>query len=309
VTKFLQAAKSARTPTDRIKFTRLHRQQVLRDRISTCDRCLLSSTRTQAVPWSGPTSSRLLVIGEAPGQNEDEEGVPFVGRSGRLLDTMLRYVGWERDDVMVMNTVACRPPDNRTPEQVEVLACEGHRTAQLAFSQAEVVILVGRSAYATMTGDTKPPMSEVVGIPFWMEGRVWVPAYHPAYILRSPNKKGAMAAQFMVAGNILNGKIGYPELPREAFDFVSEDAAKKIWGKGGRGWAVVYSNHLKDVVVVTKDEKVRVPGRVLAEGPAYTLEELAKIGASKGKSGKGLTVGELRALHLVKRELGGKVLL
>lgn len=307
--KYKRAMKNARTVEARSKFRRLYVEDKLRSSIVGCQGCGLAETRTNAVPWSGPTTSRLLVVGEAPGANEDEQGVPFVGRAGRLLDEALSRAGFERDDVMVMNTVACRPPQNRNPHQEEVFACEKWRTKQLNQSQAEVVVLAGLAAYTTFTGDFESRMGEVAGKPFWMEGRIWVPAYHPAYILRQPGRKGEFINQVGVAGKILSGEVGWPALPRDAFDFLPSKYAKKIWDKSQPGYALVYSGRLRDLIVVTRDDRVRVPNRIAEQGATYTLEELAKIGQSVGRAGKKLTVGDLKAIHLVKAELGGKVML
>jgi len=155
---------------------------------STCTACELSGSRNQVVFGVGAKHADVLFIGEAPGEQEDEQGEPFVGRAGQLLNQMLAAVQWSRDSVYIMNVIKCRPPGNRDPKPEEVLACSRWFDAQWALLQPKVVCLLGRVAAQRMLG-TDAPLSSLRGR--WHEYRgvpVWV-TYHPAYLLRSPSKK------------------------------------------------------------------------------------------------------------------------
>ena len=120
---------------------------MLADEVRACTRCPeLASTRTQVVGGSGPADARLVVVGEAPGAVEDQTGVPFVGRSGQLLDRLLLEVGTSREQVAVLNTVKCRPPGNRVPSRVETANCRPWTTRQLEEMSPRLVVTLGLSA-------------------------------------------------------------------------------------------------------------------------------------------------------------------
>ena len=160
----------------------------LRTAASTCTACELSSTRNQVVFGVGAQHPDVLFIGEAPGEQEDLQGEPFVGRAGQLLNRMLAAVQWSRDDVYIMNVIKCRPPKNRDPKQEEVQACSRWFDAQWELLQPKVVCLLGRVAAQRILG-SDAPLSALRGR--WHEYRgvpVWV-TYHPAYLLRSPVSK------------------------------------------------------------------------------------------------------------------------
>ncbi len=168
---------------------------------SVCTACELSSTRKQVVFGVGTPHPDVLFIGEAPGEQEDMRGEPFVGRAGRLLDQMLNAVQWSRDNVYIMNVIKCRPPGNRDPKQDEVQACSRWFDAQWALLQPKVVCLLGRVAAQRVLG-SDASLSSLRGR--WHEYRgvpVWV-SYHPAYLLRSPaNKARAWQDMRCLAGH------------------------------------------------------------------------------------------------------------
>ncbi len=148
-----------------------------------CTRCPgLASTRTQVVVGQTPPAARLLVVGEAPGAQEDAHGVPFVGRSGQLLDRLLAEAGMPRPDVAVLNTVKCRPPGNRVPSRVETSSCRPWLKAQLAQVEAAVVVPLGLSATRWFLGSVT--LAEVRGRVHEVDGRRVLPTYHPAAALR-----------------------------------------------------------------------------------------------------------------------------
>ena len=148
-----------------------------------CFACPLSQSRTRVVPGVFPASARLLLVGEAPGRNEDEGGLPFIGRSGQLLDQILSEVGLERADLAVLNTVKCRPPENRTPRRAERATCRPWLDAQVEAIDPRVVVTLGSSALAWALGP-KPRIGEVHGRVHEVRGRTLVPTYHPAAAMR-----------------------------------------------------------------------------------------------------------------------------
>lgn len=167
--------------------------EALRARLDRFEGCALKTTATHTVFGEGPADARLMIIGEAPGEEEDRQGRPFVGRSGQLLDRMLAAIGLERDQVYITNTLYWRPPGNRTPTQGEVQACLPFLRRQIAIIQPRVLLLVGGAAAKTMLDRTEGIM-RLRGR--WMEyhpgAGAPIPAmatFHPAYLLRSPAQK------------------------------------------------------------------------------------------------------------------------
>ena len=150
----------------------------------------LAATRTQVVVGSGPADARLVVVGEAPGAVEDETGVPFVGRSGQLLDRLLLEAGTSRDDVAVLNTVKCRPPGNRVPTRAETANCRPWTTQQLAEMSPALVVTLGLSAAVWFLGRTT--LGAVRGRVHEVDGTRLLPTYHPAAALRGGPRGEAM---------------------------------------------------------------------------------------------------------------------
>ncbi len=153
-----------------------------------CRRCRLAETRTKVVFGSGNPKARLILIGEAPGGDEDRKGEPFVGKAGKLLDRMLLALGLDRSKVYILNTIKCRPPANRDPKPEEIEACSYWFERQMAFLDPAVIVLLGRVAARTVLGNDAP-LAALRGR--WHEWR-GIPVrvtYHPAYLLRSPAQK------------------------------------------------------------------------------------------------------------------------
>lgn len=171
----------------------LRRLDALRAQVVTCPKCRLAESRTHAVFGEGPPDAGWMIVGEAPGAQEDARGEPFVGQSGRLLDAMLAAIGLDRArDVFIANVVKCRPPGNRNPQADEIAACEPYLREQIELVRPAVLVLMGRFAAQTLLRTTEP-----IGV---LRGRVhrygthdWsVPTlvtYHPAYLLRTPADK------------------------------------------------------------------------------------------------------------------------
>ncbi len=162
----------------------------LRACVADCTRCALSATRTQTVFGVGSTSAKWLIVGEAPGAEEDRRGEPFVGRAGRLLDGMLRSLGMLRESVYIANVLKCRPPGNRDPAPQEMQQCIGYLERQIALLEPKIILAVGRISAQRMTGQTLP-VARLRQREF-QYGASQVPlvvTYHPAYLLRTPGDK------------------------------------------------------------------------------------------------------------------------
>ncbi len=164
--------------------------EVRRD-LGDCTRCGLCSDRRNLVFGVGNPRAQLLFIGEAPGTEEDSQGVPFVGEAGQLLTKMIEAMGFSRDEVYLTNVVKCRPPDNRKPGPQEVHACEPFLRAQIAAIQPKVIVALGAFATQTLLRDATK-ISQVRGT--WREyaGIPLMPTFHPAYLLKNTaHKKSA----------------------------------------------------------------------------------------------------------------------
>jgi len=162
----------------------------LRERVAACTRCGLSATRTQTVFGVGNLRADWLVVGEAPGAEEDRKGEPFVGRAGQLLNGMLRAIGLARDQVYIANTLKCRPPNNRDPLAAEVAACWPYLERQIALLNPKIMLVVGRIAAQSLLQTTVPlgRLRQQVHV-FGAAKVPLVVTYHPAYLLRTPGDK------------------------------------------------------------------------------------------------------------------------
>ncbi len=176
----------------------------LQAEVSTCTACALCQGRTQTVFGSGPRDAQWLVIGEGPGEQEDRQGKPFVGRSGQLLDNMLRAVGQTRDTVFVTNVVKCRPPRNRNPEPEEIAACRPFLERQLALLAPRQAMSVGKVSAQSLLG-TDATIGSLRGrMHRVVLGEREVPlvvTYHPAYLLRAPLEKAKAWRDFKMAAD------------------------------------------------------------------------------------------------------------
>ena len=163
---------------------------VLRDRVAACTACDLCKTRTQTVFGTGNTRADWLIIGEAPGAEEDRQGEPFVGRAGQLLNAMLLAIGLPRETVFIANILKCRPPGNRDPKPEEVSRCLPFLSAQIALLKPKIILVVGRIAAQTLLA-TDAPLARLRGKlhHFGDANTPLVITYHPAYLLRTPSDK------------------------------------------------------------------------------------------------------------------------
>lgn len=165
--------------------------EILIDECNTCSACELSKTRTNCVFGAGNKCADVLFIGEAPGDNEDKQGVPFVGRAGKLLDAYLSEVGIPRESVYIANILKCRPPKNRDPLPFEEDKCIGFLRRQIALIDPKVIVCLGRiSAKRIIKSDFK--ITSEHGVWFERDGHLITAVYHPALLLRDPRKKDDM---------------------------------------------------------------------------------------------------------------------
>ena len=183
----------------------------LRDAVASCTACALCESRTQTVFGVGHLQARLMVVGEAPGEQEDRQGEPFVGQAGKLLDNMLRAIGLTRDagaptaqQVFIANTLKCRPPRNRNPDPAETAACAPYLARQIDLVRPRVLLAMGRfAAQALLASDE--PIGKLRGrVHRWRDTPVVV-TYHPAYLLRTLHDKARAWDDLCLAASLLEG--------------------------------------------------------------------------------------------------------
>ncbi len=177
----------------------------LRQSVAACSRCSLHQTRTQTVFGVGNPGADWMIVGEAPGQEEDRRGEPFVGRAGKLLDEMLLSLGLDRDSVFIANILKCRPPNNRDPAADEAASCRSYLEQQIDFVAPKIIIAVGRIAAQHLL-NTDAPVGRMRGKRHVLEDRQLpvVVTYHPAYLLRSPTQKRKVWQDLLMARQVIN---------------------------------------------------------------------------------------------------------
>ena len=170
------------------RFSSLPLLNRIREDLGDCKRCKLHSGRTKLVFGVGDPSADLMFVGEAPGKDEDQEGVPFVGRAGQLLTKIIASIGLSRDEVYIANVIKCRPPNNRNPEPDEITTCEPVLFRQVDAIQPKVVVALGAFAVHTLLA-SKLAISRLRGQVYDYRGAQLVPTFHPAFLLRNPDRK------------------------------------------------------------------------------------------------------------------------
>jgi DNA polymerase len=162
---------------------------VIRTEIGDCTRCKLHGLgRRQVVFGVGNPSADLMFVGEAPGADEDVQGIPFVGRAGQLLTRIIEAIALKRDDVYIANVIKCRPPDNRNPDPDEVATCQPFLFQQIDAVRPRVIVALGTFAARTLL-KTQDPISRLRGRIYEFRGAKLIPTFHPAFLLRSPDRK------------------------------------------------------------------------------------------------------------------------
>ena len=154
-----------------------------------CHACPLSETRKNVVIYRGSIAAPIMFIGEGPGATEDEQGLPFVGQAGRLLQLLLDAQGFQKKDFHIANVVKCRPPENRVPTDAEAAACKKLLGKQILISKPKIIVLLGKTAYTLFTGDKNAKMTQIRGAFLEKNGYLIMPTFHPAYILRNNNER------------------------------------------------------------------------------------------------------------------------
>ena len=176
----------------------------LRECVAACTRCELAASRSNTVFGVGNEQADWLIIGEAPGAEEDRRGEPFVGRAGKLLDQMLLAIGQSRDSVFIANILKCRPPNNRDPKPDEAAACREYLERQIELIQPKIILAVGKIAAQNLLG-TDDPVGRLRGRPHDLGGIPLVVTYHPAYLLRSPSQKHKSWSDLCLAARLAGG--------------------------------------------------------------------------------------------------------
>ncbi len=187
--------------------------EILEAEALVCTRCRLAEGRTNVVFGSGDPAADLMFVGEGPGKREDEQGLPFVGPSGMLLEELLGEIGLTRDQVYIANVVKCRPPNNRDPREDEIDACKGYLRSQIQLIDPRVVVTLGNFA-AKLLLNTDTGITRLRGVAYEWWGRHLVPTFHPAAALRGrPQVKLDMQSDFALVRNILDGNLASDPAP------------------------------------------------------------------------------------------------
>ena len=175
----------------------MNSEEILREiaeKVSQCENCELSLSRKNAVPGAGPANAEIMLIGEGPGFHENEQGLPFVGQAGKLLNELLAQGGFKREEVFITNVVKCRPPGNRDPKPEELSACQDFLEKQIAAINPLIIVTLGRFSMARYFKDAK--ISRIHGQASWNGGRFIIPMYHPAAALHQPKLKPVVLQDF-----------------------------------------------------------------------------------------------------------------
>ncbi len=212
----------------------IKRLDELRVEALACTACRLSEGRTQVVFGDGDPEADVVFVGEAPGQHEDEQGVPFVGRSGQLLDRLLGEIGLDRSDVYIANVVKCRPPGNRDPRPDEIEACKGYLSEQLRLIDPRVVVTLGNFSSKLLL-KTETGITRVRGTAYEWWGRRLVPTFHPAAALRgSTQVLEDMRYDFALVRDTIDGNLGVEADAAPTEDPIKPDVDPEQLGLFGR---------------------------------------------------------------------------
>lgn len=198
------------------KMSLKERQTALQEiaaRVSQCPLCPLAAGRTRAVPGAGRADADIMFIGEAPGFHEDQQGLPFVGQSGKYLDELLGKIGLSRGEVFITNVVKCRPPGNRDPLPDEIDICVNtYLKQQVEIIQPKLIATLGRFSMALFfSKDAR--ITKIHGQPLRANNRIYYPLFHPAAVLRNPNLRPAMEADFRRMLDLLAEIAQMPDTP------------------------------------------------------------------------------------------------
>lgn len=175
-----------------------------------CTKCGLCRSRTQAVPGNGSLTTKLMFVGEGPGKNEDEQGIPFCGASGQLLSELLASIGLTREEVYVTNVVKCRPPNNRDPLPDEITTCTPYLNRQIEMIKPQVIATLGRHAMNHFLPTLK--ISAAHGRALRRHDQIFIPLYHPAVALYKASMKDELIKDFQIIKKVLDKLAAKPDL-------------------------------------------------------------------------------------------------
>lgn len=195
--------------------------------VAVCTRCQLHYSRKKSVPGEGPSAAEVMLIGEGPGFYENEQGRPFVGAAGKLLDELLARGGVKREEVFITNVVKCRPPGNRDPLPEELSACNEYLERQIEAINPKIIVTLGRYSMGKFLPMAR--ISEAHGQPVWQRGRLIIPMYHPAAALHQPALKTTLERDFSKLGehiqNARKQSTAQPQNPQKPPPPVESGAA------------------------------------------------------------------------------------
>jgi uracil-DNA glycosylase family 4 len=177
--------------------------------IQVCTLCKLSRTRKNSVAGEGSSSSKIMLVGEAPGNREDSEGRPFVGYAGRILDSALNKAGIKRSEIFITNVVKCRPPDNRRPQKDEILACRRYLDKQISLLSPKIICILGSTAYRSILGGKSIIADR--GKIIKKEGKKFFLTIHPASVRYNKILYSALENDMMTLAKMYNSKPGLPQ--------------------------------------------------------------------------------------------------
>jgi DNA polymerase len=202
------AAEEAKSPHATLSAEPLSEWQTLERQVSGCTRCTLHETRTQTVFGTGNRDADWMIIGEAPGADEDRQGEPFVGRAGRLLNEIIFAAGYQRADVFITNMLKCRPPANRNPSMDEIECCQPYLEQQIELVRPKLLLALGRIAAHGLL-QTTAPLGSLRGTVHHYGGKAipLIVTYHPAYLLRSPLEKRKVWQDLQLAQTVYRQQL------------------------------------------------------------------------------------------------------
>ena len=186
---------------------------IVAQQVAVCTRCKLHYSRKLAVPGEGPPDASIMFIGEGPGFHENEQGRPFVGAAGKLLDELLNNIGMQRSEVFITNIVKCRPPGNRDPEQEEIETCDPYLERQIQAINPRVIVTLGRYSMARFMPNAK--ISAVHGQAVNVKGRLVVAMYHPAAALHQQSLRSVIEDDFAHLPDLISKADSKPEMETE----------------------------------------------------------------------------------------------
>lgn len=171
---------------------------------ASCSKCILHESRVKSVFNRGSGNIPLMLVGEAPGKDENEQGLPFVGRSGKLLDNMIKAMGFDRNDIYIANICKCRPPSNRRPQPEEIEACIDYLKMQIELVNPDVIVALGSTATESLLGPGEG-ITKRRGKIYNFDNRKIICTFHPAYLLRNPAAKADVRDDLAKVLKIING--------------------------------------------------------------------------------------------------------